>query len=160
MLELKKMRNTSLWCNLKTISFWVLTEDLEFKLCAPRLIKMKMQHAPVSFRLLHFGSKMSHRGIKTHTGTQVLLSGPWGRGEPALAPLGGKPHLLTSAAAVGAAQRRETSVCEYVASWWRDKHGDRGGSEKRTDRAGDNGPLAVVMATLACHWVNRCLLLT
>lgn len=55
----------------------------------------------------------------------------------------------------------ETSVCEYVAS----TDGETSMAteeEARNGRtsAGDNGPLAVVMATLACHWVNRCLLLT
>lgn len=61
---------------------------------------------------------MSHRSINTHihahTHAQVLLGGPWGRGEHALAPLSGKPDLLTSASSDGATQWRDIGVCECV----------------------------------------------
>ena len=46
--------------------------------------------------------------------TQVLLGGPWGRGEHVLAPLSGKPDLLTSASSDGATQWRDIGVCVCV----------------------------------------------
>lgn len=76
----------------------------------------------MSFSLLHFGPKTSKRRTNTHTRantcthTQVLLGGPWGRGESALAPLSGKPDLLTSATSDGAAQWRDICVCLCVCS--------------------------------------------
>jgi len=111
-------------------------------------------NAPVCYSLLHFGPEMSHRSIKppphTHTHTQVLLGGPWGRGERALAPLSGKPDLLTSAASDGAAQWRDVCVCV----WREKKRAGRGiniaTEEEVRDRqtlTGDTGHLAVVMET-------------